>query len=350
MSPTSDTPEGTRAQPESVTPSWGTATQSPAPYQPYPPQPDYPPPPEAYQSGGWATQPAPPQGPGVYPPPPAIYQSGYPGQYGQQTYPQWIAPGAPSPGYAEAPTAVQRPSPGTGSAVVGWIARLVVIAKFFLPLASVLASFAAYAVIFGWQFGLGIIVLLFVHEMGHFVVIRAKGLPASLPVFIPLLGAYVAMRKLPLNVRDEAEIGIAGPIAGTAAGLVCLALYAQLGLRIMLPLAYFSFFLNLLNLIPVSPLDGARVTSAISKWIWPIGLIGMAIGVWYTWNFLLIVLLVFGFFQMIERFRVPENTPYYKISPAARVYITAMYFGLLAILVFASFTLHPLIAQGSSPF
>jgi Zn-dependent protease len=355
VGPTSNTPEGTQAQqaqqaqPESAQQHWAPW---PGSDQPYPPQLVYPPPPEAYQSGGWP-RPAQPQ-PGVYPPPPTWYQPGQSGRPGQTQYPQWSAPATDWPGYTPPPGAA-RPAQmtsraATGTAVVGWIAKLAVLFKVALPLLSVLLSFVAYAALWGWQFGLGIIVLLFVHEMGHFIVIRAKGLPASLPVFIPLLGAYVAMRKMPLNVRDEAEIGIAGPVAGTAAGLACLWLYAQFGLGIMLPLAYFSFFLNLLNLIPVSPLDGARVTSAISKWIWPLGLIGMVVGVLYTGSLLLIILLVIGFFQMIERFRVSEKTAYYQISAGARVYITAIYFGLIGVLVYASYALHPFIGQGGSPF
>jgi Zn-dependent protease len=374
-----NTPEGPRVSPDSGQPSWGAASAWPAPYQPYPPQPVYPPPPEAYQPGAWPPPPDaphpgawPPQ-PGVYPPPPSWYQ---PGQPGAQTAPQWSAPAATwppppdrstppyypypaHPGYQQYPGYPAQPGTGprpatqtrpSGTAVVGFISKVAVIAKLALPLASILASFGAYALLFGWQFGLGIIVLLFVHEMGHFVIIKGKGLPASLPIFIPLLGAFVAMRRMPLSVRDEAEIGIAGPLAGTVAGVVCLWLYAQLGLEIMLPLAYFSFFLNLLNLIPVSPLDGARVTSAISKWIWLIGLVGIAFAAWSTGNLLLILLGVFGFFQVIDRFRVAENTGYYAISPGARIYITILYFGLVAVLVYATFTLQPIVQQMGSPF
>ena len=123
-----------------------------------------------------------------------------------------------------------------------------------------------------WLLGVGIVALLFVHEMGHFIVIRAKGLPASLPVFIPLLGAYVTMRQAPRNVRDEAEIALAGPIAGGLAGLGCLALYQVTGERALITLAYLTFFINLLNLVPISPLDGGRVVGAISRWLWPIGM------------------------------------------------------------------------------
>ncbi len=372
MEPGANTPEGPRSRPDSDQRQGAAALTWPAPYQPYPPQPVYPPPPEAYQTGAWppppeAPHPAPWPQPGAYPPPPSWYQTS-----AQATAPQWGAPAAswpPSPDRAAAPYPVYPGYPGyprdypsqpgaqrparsrtSGTAVVGFISKVAVLIKLALPLFSVIASFGAYALLFGWQFGLGIIILLFVHEMGHFVIIRSKGLPASLPVFIPLLGAFVAMRRMPLSVRDEAEIGIAGPIAGTVAGVVCLWLYAQLGLTIMLPLAYFSFFLNLLNLIPVSPLDGARVTSAISKWIWPIGLIGMAVGAWYTGNLLLILLCVIGFFQMIDRFRVAENTPYYAIPFGARIYITILYFGLVAVLVYATFTLQPLIQQTGSLF
>ena len=379
MQPTSDTPMDPRSQPESDRSQWAEASVWPAPYQPYPSQPVYPPPPESYQPGAWppspeASHPAAWPQSAAYPPPPAWYQPGQPGA--QAPAAQWGTPAAswppppnraaspypayPAyPGYQQYPSYPAQPGAGappaaqsraSGTTVVGFISKIIVLAKLALPLVSILASFGAYALLFGWQFGLGIIVLLFVHEMGHFVIIRGKGLPASLPVFIPLLGAYVAMRKMPLSVRDEAEIGIAGPIAGTVAGVVCLWLYAQLGLEIMLPLAYFSFFLNLLNLIPVSPLDGARVTSAISKWIWPIGLIGMVIGAWYTRNLLLILLCVIGFFQMIERFRISEKTPYYTIPAGARIYITILYFGLVAVLVYATFTLQPIIQQTGSLF
>jgi Zn-dependent protease len=358
MQPTSKTPQDPRPRSDTDQSPWTGAPTWPAPYAPYPQHSAYPPPPEAYQ-------------PGAYPPPPSWYE---PGQAAAQAPAgQWGAPAAswppppdraadaypPRPGYQQYPSYPAQPGAGapqpsrsrpSSTSLIGLISQLAVLAKVALPLLSILASFGAYALLFGWQFGLGIIVLLFVHEMGHFIVIRGKGLPASLPVFIPLLGAFVAMRKMPLTVRDEAEIGIAGPIAGTVAGVVCLWLYAQLGLEIMLPLAYFSFFLNLLNLIPVSPLDGARVTSAISKWIWPIGLAGMALGAWTTHNLLLILLCVIGFFQMIERFRAPENTSYYAISAGARTYITILYFGLVAVLVYASFTLQPIIQQTGSPF
>jgi Zn-dependent protease len=214
-----------------------------------------------------------------------------------------------------------------------------------LKLASALISFWLYALIWGWQFALGVMAMLFIHEMGHYIVIRAKGLPAGLPTFIPLIGAFVTLRQMPKNVRDEAEIGIAGPIAGAIVGAAFLLIYAFTQLDVLIPLAYFSFWLNLLNLIPVAPLDGSRVTSAITKWIWPIGLVALGVGAWFTQNFVLLLLFGVGIFQMISRFRANEKTPYYAISTGSRILVTLMYFGLIAALALACYELLPIASH-----
>jgi Zn-dependent protease len=194
------------------------------------------------------------------------------------------------------------------------------------------------------------VALLFVHEMGHYVVIRAKGLPASWPVFIPLVGAYVAMRRMPLNVRDEAEIGIAGPFVGAMAGALCFWLYQVTGLHILLAMAYISFLLNLLNLIPISPLDGGRIVGAISRWIWPVGLALLVIAFFYTQSILLLILLWLGFVETISRFRaVAAGTQYYKIPLLSRAYITVFYFGLAAALAIGMFASEGQLAQAAGP-
>lgn len=203
-----------------------------------------------------------------------------------------------------------------------------------LPIGSALVSLAAYSLLFNWQFGVGLVTLLFIHEMGHYVIIRAKGLPANWPVFIPLLGAYVAMRRMPLNARDEAEIAIAGPLAGAAAGVVCLFLYQQTQLAVLVPLTYLNFLINLINLIPVAPLDGGRVVGAISRWIWPLGLIGAVAGLIYTHNLLLILLIWIGLSETVARFRLSNRSAYYQVPLLVRVYFTALYLGLAAVLTF----------------
>lgn len=335
-----------------------SAAPWPSPYQqPAPPPSVYPPPPEAYQ------QPGGPAAPGMYPPPPAWYQPGQVGAYPyppQSPYPpyppyaQYPYPPAPYPPYPPqaaypqqwAGQAAQWPTAAQPVARRGMSPALSIILK----LASALVSFWLYALIWGWQFGLGVMVMLFVHEMGHYIVIRAKGMPAGLPTFIPLFGAFVTLRQMPKNVRDEAEIGIAGPIAGAFVGAAFLVIYAFTGLGVLIPLAYFSFWLNLLNLIPVSPLDGSRVTSAITKWIWPIGLVALGVGAWFTQNFVLALLFGVGIFQMISRFRANEKTPYYAISGGSRILVTLMYFGLIAALALLCYILQPMLAQSGFAF
>jgi Zn-dependent protease len=221
----------------------------------------------------------------------------------------------------------------SGAALVAVLSKVALAGKFLLPVVSALASLAAYALLFGWQFGVGIVALLFIHEMGHYVVLRAKGIPASLPVFIPLLGAYVAMRRMPPNARDEAEVAVAGPLAGALAGACCFALFEQTRVSIFLPLAWFSFFLNLINLIPVSPLDGGRIVSAISRWFWPVGLVLVIVAFFYTGSILLLVLAWLGLMQTIQRFRVaPAMAGYYRVPLLSRAYVTTLYFGLAAAL------------------
>lgn len=313
------------------------------------PRPAYPSAPEYYQPGVY-----PPPGysqPPVYPPPPEFYQQGAQ-RPAMPTAPQYpgYAPGyAPyPPQYPQYPQHPQYPgyTPGMATPQPTSAANTrepSLIIGVMWTLLSGLVSFAAYALLLGWQFGLGMIGLLLVHEMGHFVVIRAKGLPAGLPIFIPLVGAFVTMRRTPQSVRDEAEIALAGPLAGTIGGVVCLFAYWRTGQHVLLPLAFYSFYLNLLNLIPVGPLDGARVTAAISKWIWPLGLLGVALGAYYTHDVLLILLGVVGAFQLFTRFGDASASGYYAISLGARIYITLVYFGLAAVLAYATFTLQPLM-------
>jgi Zn-dependent protease len=234
----------------------------------------------------------------------------------------------------------------SGAAILAVLSKLAVVGKVLLPFLSAVASLVTYAWFFGgWQFGLGIVVLLFAHEMGHYVIIRAKGIPASWPVFIPLLGAYVAMRRMPVNARDEAEIAIAGPFAGAMASALCFWLYHVTGLTVLLPLAYLSFLVNLLNLIPVSPLDGGRIVGAISRWIWPIGLVALGIAFIYTQSILLIILLWLGFLETISRFRMASVAgSYYRIPLLSRAYITIFYFGLAAALAIGMFATGSMLA------
>ena len=134
-----------------------------------------------------------------------------------------------------------------------------------------LVSIAAYSLIWGWRFAAGFVLLLLVHELGHVFQLRREGIPASAPMFIPFLGAAVAMKEMPKDAAAEARVGLAGPVLGSLGALVPLGLYALTGEDLFKALAFMGFFLNLFNLLPVLPLDGGRAMAALSPWMWFVG-------------------------------------------------------------------------------
>src|SRR5919112_5184394 len=145
--------------------------------------------------------------------------------------------------------------------------------KLFTTSASMLVSIGAYSLIWGWKFAVGFVLLLLVHELGHVIQLRREGIPASAPMFIPFLGALVAMKELPKDAMAEARVGLAGPVLGTLGGLAALGLYALTGEHLFLGLAYFNFIINLFNLAPLLPLDGGRAVGAMSPVFQVLGLV-----------------------------------------------------------------------------
>jgi Zn-dependent protease len=233
--------------------------------------------------------------------------------------------------------------------VVAIVSKLGILAKLALPLLSALASLGVYAALFGWQFGIGILALLLAHEMGHVIAIRAKGLPASLPIFVPLLGAAIFMHRMPQSAKDEAEIAVAGPLAGAAASVACYAVYTLTSWHLWLALAYFSFFINLLNLLPVSPLDGGRIASAISRWLWPIGLALVIVLFVYTWDILYVVIAWLGLMRTIQVFRRSDASAlYYRVPLRTRISFTVLYVVLAGLL--AGGMLQSQLALAGNPY
>lgn len=218
---------------------------------------------------------------------------------------------------------------------------------------SAVFSVVVYSFLFGWPFAIGLVLLLFIHEMGHALVMKLKGIPVGGLIFVPMLGAAVFMRNMPKNARDEAEVGIAGPFAGALASGVCLFLAQQNPnvQTIWAPLAYFGFFMNLFNLIPVVPFDGGRIVAAIDKRMWLLGLLGLAgffVWTWLNGNFsiFLLLFLVMAATQYWTRRTVPdteEAQAYYNVSLRERIIMGVLYFGLAAILVLGMSLSHGLI-------
>jgi Zn-dependent protease len=118
----------------------------------------------------------------------------------------------------------------------------------------------------------GIVVLIFVHEMGHVFVAWRQGAPISAPIFIPFMGALIVQKRMPNSAWAEAVLGIGGPLGGTVGALLCFAVYGATGSEFFLALAYFGFFINLFNLTPIHPLDGGWIVASISTYLWLAGL------------------------------------------------------------------------------
>jgi Zn-dependent protease len=207
--------------------------------------------------------------------------------------------------------------------------------KLFTTSASMLVSIGAYALIWGWRFGVGFVLLLLVHEMGHVIQLRREGIKASAPMFIPFLGALVAMKELPKDAAAEARVGLAGPVLGSLGALAPLALYAVTGNELFKALAFVGFFLNLFNLLPVLPLDGGRAMAALSPWMWFVGYaLLIAATVVFPNPIMLLVLLVGGLetWRRWQRRKTPEAREYNKVRPLTRAAVAAVYIGLVAAL------------------
>src|SRR5437764_8168747 len=197
-----------------------------------------------------------------------------------------------------------------------------------------------YAQRFGWAFGVGIVLLILIHESGHVVVARIIGLPVSLPVMIPFLGAFVSMKQRPRTVAQESIMAIGGPVLGSIAAGLCylgyLAMPDSSTGQLLRALAYFGFLINLFNLIPLTPLDGGRVTSLPSQRLNVAGLV-IAAGLLLfemqsgtTVSPVLFLVLIFGAFATWHRFRSTALNPaYYAVDVQTKVVVGSLYLALL---------------------
>ena len=181
-----------------------------------------------------------------------------------------------------------------GVVIVKFLAKL----KFILPVllksgGTMLLMVWVYMQLWGWQFAVGFVFLLLVHETGHLIVAKKFGLKVGAPVFIPFMGAFIA-------------------------------------------LAWFGYFLNLFNLTPVGMLDGGRIVTALSRWLW---LPGFALLIWFGWkypNFIiwLIILMSLPRVYSLFRKRTEEEQRYFEVTPSQRWIMSVLYFGLIAVLLF----------------
>jgi Zn-dependent protease len=213
----------------------------------------------------------------------------------------------------------------------------------FKFLFSMFASAAVYVWLGGWWFGIGLVLLLFVHEMGHVMEAKHQGLPVSVPVFIPFMGALITMKQMPHNAWREARLAIAGPLVGSAGALALYILGVVYDSRPLKALAFLGFFINLFNLLPVIPLDGGRITAALHPALWLLGFAGLLGLVIYRPNPILIIILLLAASELWRRWqlrRYPEAHEYYRVEPHRRLIMGLLYFGLAVALVFGMHATH----------
>jgi Zn-dependent protease len=131
---------------------------------------------------------------------------------------------------------------------------------------SMFAFFGVYWSIYGWPLALGLVLSIYIHEMGHVSMLRRLGIEAGAPMFIPGVGALVMLKQHVTDPLTDAKIGLAGPVWGLGAGVAAIGMYAMTGARIWLAIGQLTGFLNLFNLIPVWQLDGSRGFHVLARW------------------------------------------------------------------------------------
>ena len=268
-----------------------------------------------------------PKGDYLPPPPPPLYQ-----------VTSDIPPDSPSH-YAPAPRQ-------TGRQAAGWLggaaAALFALFKYGgvlllkLPalgtLVSVLISFAGYAWLRGPWFAAALISMIFVHEMGHVLEIRRQGMQATAPIFIPFLGAAIFQRSHPTSALKQAQIGIAGPIAGTIGATAAYLLYLSTGWDVLLLAAVLGFIINLFNLIPVWQLDGSWILAPVSKWVYVAGYGLVVLAILWLHSIFLIIIAVFGLSSLVQRFRAAQSPYYTSVPVRARWALGAAWLALVVFL------------------
>ncbi len=209
---------------------------------------------------------------------------------------------------------------------------------------TMILSVFAYSLLFGWRYAAGFVLLIFVHELGHYLSAKRAGLDVGLPTFIPFVGAWIELKDQPMDARVEAKIALAGPVAGTLGAMACYYVARSTHSPLLLALSYAGFMLNLWNLLPINPLDGGRIVGLLSPRIWLIGL--PLLGALLFWKpspmLFLILILALPSVWRVWRGTWRETMPagYYEQPMSVKVEYGAAYLGLAVFLALMSHSVH----------
>jgi Zn-dependent protease len=222
--------------------------------------------------------------------------------------------------------------------------------KVLMSVGTMLLTVWVYAALYGLPFAAGFVGMLLVHEMGHYAAAKQRGLDVGLPAFIPFVGAWINLREQPRNAETEAYVAYAGPFVGTLGAFAAYFWARRTGSDLWMAIAYTGFILNLFNLIPVSPLDGGRITQVLSPRIWLLGApLLIALFFWRP-SPMLILIVILAAPSLLAAWRYDPNSPAalaYRDTPAAvRFEYAAMYLGLAAVLAIMSYEAHGMLRAG----
>jgi Zn-dependent protease len=218
---------------------------------------------------------------------------------------------------------------------------------------TMILSVGAYALIFGWWYALGFVLLILVHELGHYFAARRLGLNVGLPTFIPFLGAWIELKDKPMSVAQEAQVAFAGPFVGTLGATAVLWLAGEYHSPLLLALAYAGFFINLFNLIPISPFDGGRIVAILSPRIWLLGapiLVGVFLMIPSPMFLVILILLAPTIWMSLKNAwrgtHVTEDARYHDVPREARIRWGSYYLLLLAYLCVMTHRVHEQLRPG----
>lgn len=207
--------------------------------------------------------------------------------------------------------------------------------SFSSSISSIIITILGYSAVFGFKFALGIVLLIFVHEMGHVLAGRLIGIKLEAPTFIPFAGAIIRMNPKDESLRASTIIGIGGPILGTIGAIACHLMYLYTNNSILLELTYIGYLINLFNLSPVYPLDGGRTVLGFSPLVWLPVIPILSYFTYISNNGILFIITIFAILYLYKYFKKPFS---YKYSNFSLVFII-LYFGLVAYLSYVVYKL-----------
>jgi len=217
--------------------------------------------------------------------------------------------------------------------------------------ATLLLSVLVFALFFGAWNALGFVLMLLFHELGHYIAARRRGLDVGLPMFIPFVGAWVQLKSRPHDAETEAYVGLGGPLLGTAAAVVAFYFGLHRDSALLVSIAYYGFYLNLFNLIPIPPFDGGHITAVLGPKIWLLGVpVLLALLLYRPSPLLLAMLLVVALVAAPQLLAAWRREPsalqalgYYEVGSAVRWRYALGYLGLAGFLALAAHDAHAIL-------